>query len=84
MATVIIEPEAQTQLDRVPRGIHGRILNLIARLEKWPQVSGAKPLRRNLAGKYRLRTGDWRLIFRVAGETVIIEAIENRRDVYGG
>jgi len=30
--------------------------DLLERLEKWPNVSGAKPLRGNLAGRYRLRT----------------------------
>jgi alpha-L-rhamnosidase len=44
----------------------------MARLERWPEVSGVKPLRRNLAGKFRLRTGDWRVVFRVAGETVYL------------
>ena len=82
MATVLITPAAQKQLDKVPRGIHGRISNLIARLERWPQVSGTKPLRGKLAGRFRLRTGDWRLIYSVVGDVVHIEAIDNRKDVY--
>jgi hypothetical protein len=38
---------------------------LVDRLEKWPVVSGVKWLKGNLAGKARLRTGDYRLQFRV-------------------
>jgi hypothetical protein len=38
---------------------------LIERLRGWPRVSGAKALRGTLAGNYRLRTGDFRLQFRV-------------------
>ena len=82
MAKVLITPGAQTQLDAVPRGIHHRILNLIDRLADWPKVSGAKPLRKNLAGSFRLRSGDWRLIFHPQGDSVIIDAIDNRKDVY--
>ncbi len=38
----------------------------MTRLESWPQVSGVKRLTGNLAGKYRLRTGDYRLQFVVS------------------
>ncbi len=82
MATVLITPAAQKQLDSVPRGIHRRIVDLIARLEAWPKISGAKPLRKEFAGSFRLRTGDWRLVFHPQGDSVIIDAIDNRKDVY--
>jgi mRNA-degrading endonuclease RelE of RelBE toxin-antitoxin system len=45
-------------------------------------VSGAKPLRGALAGYYRLRTGDYRLQFHVAGETVLVEKIGHRDGFY--
>ncbi len=52
------------------------------RLEHWPEMSGAKPLREDLAGWYRLRTGDYRLRFRVQGETIIVDKIGHRREFY--
>jgi mRNA-degrading endonuclease RelE of RelBE toxin-antitoxin system len=55
---------------------------LVSRLEKWPDVSGVKSLRGNLAGWYRLRTGDYRLLFRVKGDTVAVEKIGHRKDFY--
>ncbi len=82
MATVRITPEAYEQADRLPKVIHGRILKLAKRLESWPDVSGAKPLSGDLAGWYRLRTGDYRLRFRVHGDTVIVDKIGHRRDFY--
>jgi mRNA-degrading endonuclease RelE of RelBE toxin-antitoxin system len=39
-------------------------------------------LRGELAGWFRLRTGDYRIRFKVAGETVIVDRICHRRDVY--
>ena len=45
------------------------------------EVSGAKPLSGDLAGHYRLRTGDYRLRFDVEGETVIIHKVGHRKDV---
>ena len=73
---------AKRELDDLPRSIQARMEDLIDRLEKWPAVSGAKPLRGNLAGHYRLRTGDFRLQFRVVGQDIIIEHIGHRDRFY--
>jgi mRNA-degrading endonuclease RelE of RelBE toxin-antitoxin system len=51
-------------------------------LEDWPEVSGAKPLTGNLAGKYRVRTGDYRIQSGVEGETVRVEKIGHRDGFY--
>jgi len=69
-------------LSRVPPGMLPRILKALDRLDKWPNVSGAKPLRGEFAGHYRLRVGDWRIVFRVQGSDVIIVSIANRKDIY--
>lgn len=55
---------------------------MIERLENWPAVSGAKPFTGRLAGRYRLRTGDYRVQFRVSGEAVIIEKVGHRDRFY--
>jgi mRNA-degrading endonuclease RelE of RelBE toxin-antitoxin system len=47
-------------------------------------VSGVKALRGDLAGCFRLRTGDYRVQFRVAGETIIIEKVGHRDGFYEG
>jgi mRNA-degrading endonuclease RelE of RelBE toxin-antitoxin system len=77
-----MSPTAEKDLARVPPGMLARVLRLLARLEFWPVVSGAKPLRGGLGGHYRLRTGDWRIIFRPIGADVIVERIDDRKDVY--
>jgi mRNA-degrading endonuclease RelE of RelBE toxin-antitoxin system len=82
MATVRLTPEAAQQLDALDNPIHGRVLRLMARLENWPEVSGAKPLRGKLAGCYRLRTGDYRVQFRVAEDVVTVDKIGHRDRFY--
>jgi mRNA-degrading endonuclease RelE of RelBE toxin-antitoxin system len=77
-----IAPVAEKQLLALPRSIRGRMFDLIERLRNWPEVSGVKPLRGNLAGHYRLRTGDFRLQFHVADQDVIIEHIGHRDGFY--
>ena len=73
---------AKRELDDLPRSIQARMEDLIDRLEKWPAVSGAKPLRGNLAGHYRLRTGDFRLQFRAVDQDIIIEHVGHRDKFY--
>ncbi|MGD0461489.1 MAG: type II toxin-antitoxin system RelE/ParE family toxin [Tepidisphaeraceae bacterium] len=68
----------------LPLRIQVRVQEVFDRLTRWPNVSGVKPLRRSLKGAYRIRTGDWRVLFTVdvRAERVIVFRIDNRRDVY--
>jgi len=82
MARVTFEVEAAEQYGRLPARIKSRITTIIERLEHWPNVSGAKPLRGNLTGRYRIRTGDYRLQFHIRGAEVIIERVGHRDGFY--
>lgn len=82
MATVAFTPPGREQFDDLPRPMQMRMLDLFERLRAWPEVSGVKALRGNLAGHYRLRTGDYRLQFRVEGETVFLERMGHRDRFY--
>ena len=62
--------------------IRARLLVIVGRLENWPDVSGAKPLRGKLAGSYRVRTGDYRVQFHVTGETLVIDKVGHRDGFY--
>ena len=82
MAKVQITPDARAQFLDVPHGMQERILTVFERLVSWPNVSGAKPLRRELKGCFRVRAGDWRVLFRPQGDTVLVFRIDNRKDVH--
>jgi len=84
MAQVVLTPEAAEQLDALGNPIHGRVLKLLVRLEHWPEVSGAKPLSGELAGRFRLRTGDYRVQFFVAADSLTVEKIGHRDGFYEG
>ena len=68
---------------RLPLPIRARVVELMRRVADWPRVSGAKPLRGAWKGCFRLRTGDWRMIVKPAGDILWVVRIDNRRDVYG-
>lgn len=78
---VVLEKDAEADFVALPATIQARVVTILERLAAWPSVSGAKPLRGDLKGHYRIRTGDWRLIFRVE-QNVIVVRIAHRSQVY--
>lgn len=82
MAKVELSESAISDFAAVPLGMKRRVQSVIERLEKWPAVSGAKLLRRELKGHYRVRTGNWRIVFHVREDLITIDRIDNRKDVY--
>jgi mRNA interferase RelE/StbE len=82
MPQVLMTPEAFDQFEGLPRTIKERIRKLVTRLEGWPAVSGVKALSGDLAGWYRLRTGDYRIRFRIDNGKISIDKIGHRKDVY--
>lgn len=79
---VTLGPKAADDLEDLPLAIHVRVLRILERLESWPSVSGAKPLSGSLAGHYRIRTGDYRVQFRIEGDAVVVEKIGHRARFY--
>lgn len=79
---VRLTPDAQRDLATLPVIIRARARKVLARLEQWPDVSGAKPMHGNLVGHFRIRTGDFRVLFRPDGQDVIVLRIRDRKDVY--
>jgi mRNA-degrading endonuclease RelE of RelBE toxin-antitoxin system len=82
MATIRMTDAAKAGLDSLPRTIQARMVALFRRLRAWPAVSGVKPLSGALAGHYRMRTGDYRLRFRVEGDEVVVEQVGHRDRFY--
>ena len=79
---VELTPQAAMEVEALPNIIHARVRDVLARLRNWPAVSGAKPLRGRLAGRYRVRTGDYRIQFRLSGQKLLVEKIGHRDRFY--
>lgn len=94
MADLIVTPEALAQSEKLPANIVARLGRIFERLRQWPEVSGAKPLSGTLAGRWRIRTGDYRVQFYIRpgapaeGEqparpdTVVVEKMGHRDGFY--
>ena len=57
---------------------------MVTRLEKSSEVSGAKALRGQLKGWFRMRTGDYRIRFFVKGTKVVVDTIGHRKEIFEG
>ncbi len=51
------------------------------RLATQPEIYG-KPLQRTLKGYWKLRIGDYRVIFKVSSDDILILGIIHRKEVY--
>jgi mRNA interferase RelE/StbE len=51
------------------------------RLATQPEAYG-KPLRRTLKGYWKLRVGDYRIVFKVSSNSIFIFGIIHRKEVY--
>jgi mRNA interferase RelE/StbE len=69
-------------LPKLDRAIAARIRKAIeTRLLAAPQEYG-EPLRRTLKGYWKLRVGDYRVVFRVKGKEIFVLGIIHRKEVY--
>jgi mRNA interferase RelE/StbE len=79
---VELTSQAADELESLPNVMHARVRDVLERLRKWPVVSGAKPLRGELAGHFRIRTGDYRVQFRIRRHTLLVVRIGHRDGFY--
>lgn len=77
---LIYSPEARAELDDIPERFRVQIVRKIGRLREG-LVGDIKALRRAKAG-YRLRSGDFRILFDVHANRITIQHIKNRREAY--
>jgi mRNA interferase RelE/StbE len=78
--TVVVTPSAQRDIDRLPVVVRNRVLTAIERLANWPNVPNVKALKGG-KGLYRMRVGDYRVIFYVDVAVVVVR-VGHRKDVY--
>lgn len=81
--TILYHPAVQREdIPKLSRAIQLRIQHAIeARLTTAPEKYG-KPLRRTLKNYWKLRIGDYRIVFKVVGTEIWILGIGHREIIY--
>ena len=80
---ILYHPDVpRKDLPKITEDIKRRIKRAIeSKLTKSPEEFG-EPLRRTLKGYWKLRVGDYRVIYKLEAKLVIILKIGHRREVY--
>jgi len=84
MYHIRILEEAFRELARIDKPVGRRIVERINWLSEKLNDIRPEPLRGNLIGLYKLRVGDYRVIYQILHDekTIIIHAIGHRREIY--
>ena len=68
-------------LGSLPKDVRGRAALSILELATSPSPQGVEKLK-GYERLYRIRVGDYRIVYEIAGEDVTIVAVSHRKDVY--
>lgn len=76
---------AAKELSKLPKAIRLRIAGVIELLSVEPRPPGAKMLRGGEHGRWRVRVGDYRVVYAIEGDRLIVLVLRvaHRREVYG-
>ena len=81
--TLVYHPRvAEEDVPSLPLNLHHRIARAIeTRLGEAPEQHGA-PLKGTLKGYWKLRVGDYRVVYRIVGTEVRVLGIRHRKRIY--
>jgi len=74
--------DAIKDLERLDNPIEQRVLKKISWLSNNFERITPEPLSGEFKGTFKLRIGDWRVVYTVEGQTLIIQFIAHRREIY--
>lgn len=79
-------PAARKALANLPKRDQARVDEHILSLTGDPRPRGAIPLKGTSRSLWRIRVGDYRILYRIEDDRLIVIVIDvgNRRDVYRG
>lgn len=79
---IVYHHEIPDDLANIPINIKKRIQKAIESRLLVDPINYGLPLRRSLLGHRKLRVGDYRIIYRIYNQTIIVLKIGHRKDVY--
>lgn len=82
MVKILWTESAIKDLEKVDRLIARRILRRIAWLAGNFKKVAAEPLAGEFKGTFKLRIGDWRVVYSVENDSIIIQFVGHRGEIY--
>ena len=78
---IVFEEKALKQLSKLDKKTANKIIEKIEQLKKYPYVTNIKKLK-NFYPPFRLRVNNFRILFDIEDEIIIIFEILQRKDAY--
>jgi mRNA interferase RelE/StbE len=84
MYTISIKPSALKELSKLPKATVKKTEKAIDALAENPRPDGVKKLKGSEGDLYRIRVGDYRIIYYIEDEIKIVDIIKigHRKDIY--
>ena len=78
------EPPAWDALMALPERTQDRVLSAIESLEREPRPSNSKALKGQLRGLWRIRVGDYRVVYAIENHRLVVVVVKvgDRKDIY--
>ncbi len=80
--TVVFTKSASKSVADLPAIVQARIAAKIAELFSYPNVTGIKALKGAFKGHFRVRVGNYRIIFTFSNGVITIVAVDDRKESY--
>lgn len=80
---VELSPSAVSDLKKLDASVRNRVLKVIYGLARTPRPPGVEAIKGH-EGTFRVRAGDWRIVYKVCDGRLIVEiiAVGHRREIY--
>lgn len=84
MYSIEYSKDIEKDFNKLPKEEVIKILAKIDRLAENPRPSGVEPLQGNLKGLFRVRSGNYRIIYQILDKclTILVVRVSHRREVY--
>lgn len=77
-------PRTEGQLNKIPKNIRELVMKRIEKLKTNPRPIGVEPLEGTDQGLYRVRQGDYRIVYNIQDRKllVLVVRVVHRKEVY--
>jgi mRNA interferase RelE/StbE len=84
MFRIIVSDSAERDMEKLPTIVLKRVEKAIDHLSEQPRPPGCKKLKGSKESLWRIRVGDYRIIYLIADRLQVIDIrrVRNRKDVY--
>lgn len=74
--------DAIEDLQKLDKPIAKRILTKISWFSQHFNNITPEPLSGEMAGTFKVRVGDWRIVYTIEKDVIVIQAVGHRREIY--